>query len=455
MSGIAAAVGVGAAVVSTGVQMYGSAKAAKSQKNALNQQGETSQSNYELQKQLLSPYQTSGANALGQMQTGLARPMTEAQLAEAEGQYQRELGAYKNWQNDVAKVKAWYAANPDAQKGLPIADFLAQHYPERPEPVKPTNEGRGEFIQRDLANSPEFSQRINMTPEEFFAAEAAAGRPIADTNWNKNFNVDEYLGKFGKSEADLYKNFDMTAWLSGQGREANALTRDFAMTDYQADPGYTFRLAQGNKSLENSASGRGMQLSGATLKALADYNQGEASNEYQNAVNRFNTNRSNLQQVGYNAQEQFGADRTNMVGNVANAYNRFGTDQNKLYGKFTDAYNRQSGAKQTDFSNITRAMQQDYSNLAGLNDQGFQATLNLANAATSNADNQMGMQAGIGNANTQQALNTGNALSGLVGTVGGVASNYLSRQTLPTYNSGYSNALTGYTPYTSPNFNLY
>jgi len=72
------------------------------------------------------------------------------------------------------------------------------------------------------------------------------------------------------------------------------LVRRFSMDDFQADPGYQFRLEQGQKGIESSAAARGGLLSGAAAKALTKYNQGFASNEYQNAYNRFNQDQSNI-----------------------------------------------------------------------------------------------------------------------------------------------------------------
>jgi len=72
------------------------------------------------------------------------------------------------------------------------------------------------------------------------------------------------------------------------GRDA----RDFGMNDFEVDPGYGFRLAEGNKALERSAAARGMLMSGKMLKGAQRYGQDMASNEYQNAYNRFQTNRS-------------------------------------------------------------------------------------------------------------------------------------------------------------------
>ena len=61
----------------------------------------------------------------------------------------------------------------------------------------------------------------------------------------------------------------------------------FSMADYQADPGYAFRVQEGQRALESSAAARGGLLSGGTGKALTRYGQEAGSQEYGNAYNRF------------------------------------------------------------------------------------------------------------------------------------------------------------------------
>lgn len=55
----------------------------------------------------------------------------------------------------------------------------------------------------------------------------------------------------------------------------------------QIDPGYNFRLSEGLKALQKSAAARGGLLSGKTLKDITGYGQEMASQEYQNAFNRY------------------------------------------------------------------------------------------------------------------------------------------------------------------------
>jgi hypothetical protein len=66
----------------------------------------------------------------------------------------------------------------------------------------------------------------------------------------------------------------------------------FGMAQFQQDPGYGFRFDQGQKALERSAAARGGLISGNTGGALQQFGQGMASQEYQNAFNRYQTERS-------------------------------------------------------------------------------------------------------------------------------------------------------------------
>ena len=65
----------------------------------------------------------------------------------------------------------------------------------------------------------------------------------------------------------------------------------FGMQQFQADPGYAFRLSEGQKALERSAAARGGLISGNALRAAQQYGQQMGSQEYQNAFNRYQAER--------------------------------------------------------------------------------------------------------------------------------------------------------------------
>jgi hypothetical protein len=102
--------------------------------------------------------------------------------------------------------------------------------------------------------------------------------------------------------ADLQREqFDRTMEMQAPFREAGvrALNKleaaseytPFGMAQFQADPGYGFRFDQGQKALERSAAARGGLISGNTGGALQQFGQGLASQEYQNAFNRYQAER--------------------------------------------------------------------------------------------------------------------------------------------------------------------
>lgn len=113
----------------------------------------------------------------------------------------------------------------------------------------------------------------------------------------------QQAAQYGQTRSDLQP------WRQS-GEEANNRLRSlmgFDGTDptasLQATPGYQFRLNEGMKGVENSASARGSLLSGAALKALQKYGSDYASNEYQGQYNRL----SGMSTVGQNAAAGQGA----------------------------------------------------------------------------------------------------------------------------------------------------
>lgn len=63
----------------------------------------------------------------------------------------------------------------------------------------------------------------------------------------------------------------------------------YAKYNWQQDPGYQFRMDEGTRALERSASARGILNSGGTLRSATRYAQDYASNEYQRVFDRIST----------------------------------------------------------------------------------------------------------------------------------------------------------------------
>lgn len=87
------------------------------------------------------------------------------------------------------------------------------------------------------------------------------------------------------------------------------------------DPGVAFRFEQGQKGIERSAAARGTLLSGGTLKDLASYQQGLASDEYANVWNR--------------AYTDWGAGYNKALGEYQQDYNIFNANQDRPFNKLS------------------------------------------------------------------------------------------------------------------------
>lgn len=111
-----------------------------------------------------------------------------------------------------------------------------------------------------------------------------------------------------QSVAELQRQFGLAGDPASAGY--GNLLRDFSTADFQADPGYAFRLSEGLKGMDRQAAARGGLISGAALKAAQRYGQDLGSQEYQNAYNRYNQNRSQRYQM-LTGQQTAGANATN------------------------------------------------------------------------------------------------------------------------------------------------
>jgi hypothetical protein len=100
----------------------------------------------------------------------------------------------------------------------------------------------------------------------------------------------------------------------------------FGMDQFQQDPGYAFRLKEGQQALDRQAAARGGLISGAALKAAARYGQEMGSQEYTNAFNRYQAERQarlgplqSLTGMGQTTAQQIGNAGSNMAANVGEA----------------------------------------------------------------------------------------------------------------------------------------
>lgn len=146
------------------------------------------------------------------------------------------------------------------------------------------------------------------------------GDPIAEQQY-KNWQ---------KQQADLANaklKAQSTAGITKQvlNNDANfgSLNKDFSEKfvdtpfNFQADPGYQFRKGQGNRDLQGRLAAMGMTNSGAALKEGMRFNQGLADQTYNDAFNRYNTNRGFKYNAFTDRYNQYNANRANKYNQIA------------------------------------------------------------------------------------------------------------------------------------------
>jgi hypothetical protein len=161
---------------------------------------------------------------------------------------------------------------------------------------------------------------------------------------------------------------------TSQAADFGKYARDFGMQDFQIDPGYAFRMSEGLKSLDRQAAARGGLISGGALKAAQRYGQDLGSQEYQNAFNRYQVNRSNqltplqsMAGMGQTTATQLGNAGQNYATNAGNAYGAAGQAQasgymgvaNAISGGLGQYLNYQSN------NNLLAALKQGQTSAAG------------------------------------------------------------------------------------------
>ena len=112
-----------------------------------------------------------------------------------------------------------------------------------------------------------------------------------------------------------------TSALSTLQSKLPSLSAPFTMADFQADPGYQFTLQQGQQAINNSSAARGLVDSTGTMKDLAQFNQGAASTQYQNAYNNYvqNQNQTYNQLAGIAGIGQVATAGSNQAGQTMGA----------------------------------------------------------------------------------------------------------------------------------------
>ena len=172
------------------------------------------------------------------------------------------------------------------------------------------------------ANALDFNKQVFNTTQQQGAAGRAAG-----------YNALNQLGALGSG---TYQMYDANGNPTGTGTGSGFLTKEFTPEDFAQgiDPGYQFRLQQGQEATNRMANMGGGMISGNALKGQEDYTQGLASTEYGNFFNRGQTNRTNIYNtlagiagLGQNAYNTSANTGTTAAGTIGNTMANIGAAQ--------------------------------------------------------------------------------------------------------------------------------
>jgi hypothetical protein len=122
----------------------------------------------------------------------------------------------------------------------------------------------------------EAAEKAQLAQERMFQEQKALQEPFRQAGLTAQEQIMQLLGIGGDASAAGY----------------GSLAKPFSQTDFEQDPGYAFRQAEGMRALERSAAARGSLLSGSTLKGIQRFGQDLASQEYGNAFNRYQIERN-------------------------------------------------------------------------------------------------------------------------------------------------------------------
>jgi len=147
---------------------------------------------------------------------------------------------------------------------------------------------------------------------------AREANALQERMFNQQVALQEPFRQAGlTTQAELLRQFGLGGDAASQGY--GNMLRDFSAEDFQADPGYAFRLQEGLKGMDRQAAARGGLISGGALKAAQRYGQEMGSQEYQNAYNRYNQNRGTRYNM-LTGQQAVGQGATNAQTQAAGNY---------------------------------------------------------------------------------------------------------------------------------------
>lgn len=208
---------------------------------------------------------TIGSTVLGGLMGGSGKAQERAA---------KDAAARAQYAQDEARRRAQEALSPYQEAGQGAARKLSEYL--------------GTADPEGYAKRPTMQQFEDQVRKEHFE------------KYGKDYNRNSNMANQNVHVKSLY-DAAMKQWEAGKAKFQSEnpdskgdgrLLKDFTNDDFVKDPGYTFRMMEGEKGINRAQLARGGFDSGAALKELNRYNQDFASNEFGLAYNRDAANKA-------------------------------------------------------------------------------------------------------------------------------------------------------------------
>lgn len=311
MPWMAAAAIVGSSLIGAGSSYLGGQAQASADKNA----AALSQQQYMQTRADFAPWRDSGVGALGQINALMGLPQTQAPA---------NNNAFAQPQTAPSSSASGSGIGASQIAGGMLGGQLLEH-------------GAGSFLTGGLF-------RKNSTPIQDIQRALSQGLPVSDASWAQAGLPPGGGPQFAAANPQLAPALGAqpgaTAAQQPQGPDnspqAIQARQQNAFAQFRTDPGYQFAFDQGQKALTNSAAAHGILNSGATGKALTDYGQGQADQQYGAYFNKLQS----LAGLGQSATGSTAAAGGQAAGQSGNALMAGGNARASAYGGIADAANQ-------------------------------------------------------------------------------------------------------------------
>lgn len=372
MSWVVAAV-AGSAVVGAGVSAYGAKKAADAAKSGSDAAINAEQAQYDQTRYDLQPYREVGRGALTSLADiyGVARPTplppgSSGLVGENAGPgYQERIAPPGFWKGTADQFDAYvreYMINPGAkvnrfvtgattEQGNQIREYIDSQRAKDTAYGAPgatgyysDSNGDTPFTLGAIAKPADWKgtdQQFQDYAKAYLADARTLVKGYSAADAKQGDAVRAHINAAVASQRDAWRTENAgrrtTQPAPGQPGSTPAATTPATGTapatgvdryaGFMESPGYQFRLDEGRRALDASASSRGKLFSGQALKATERFAQGTAADEWQNYVNGLQS-LAGVGQSSTNATATAGANATNAI---AGAYQNRGNAVGSSY----------------------------------------------------------------------------------------------------------------------------